>query len=183
MSASAAHRIFGHDERTLRDWLRKGGQHAQRLQERLLHDLQCGHVQLDELVTRVRSSIHRVWVWVAVDAQTKLIPMVHIGRRKRDDAMRFVHGLKDRLAEGRVPIITNDGLAAYYIAITAHFGRYVDQAGETKSDWQVDPRLLYGQLHKIRKGRGLKYAITEVVCGTRDRFRKGLQALASPRLY
>ena len=86
-------------------------------------------------------------------------------------------GLKGRLAEGCVPIITTDGLSAYFTAITAHFGRHVDQPGKPKPDWQVDPRLLYGRLHKIRQGRKLKHAITEVVCGTRDGFRKGLQAL------
>jgi transposase-like protein len=78
VDVSAAHRIFGHDERTLNDWLKKGSKHAALLQERLLHDLRCGHLQLDELVTRVRSSVQRVWVWVALDASTKLIAMVHM---------------------------------------------------------------------------------------------------------
>jgi IS1 family transposase len=177
VDVSAAHRIFGHDERTLSDWLKKGWRHAAQIQERLLRDLHCGHVQLDELVTRVRSCLDRVWVWVSVDSRTKLIPAMHIGRRKRDDAMRFVHRLKGRLAEECVPIITTDGLSSYFTAITAHFLRHVDQPGKPKPDWQVDPRLLYGQLHKIRQGRKLKHAITEVVCGTRDAFRQGLQAL------
>jgi IS1 family transposase len=177
VDVSAAHRIFGHDERTLSDWLRKGGHHAQRIQERLLQDLKCGHLQLDELVTRVRSSVQRVWVWVAVDASTKLIVMVHLGRRKKDDAMRFLHELKGRLAAGCVPIITTDGLSAYFTAITAHFGRFSEEPGQRKPGWQIDPRLLYGRLHKVRQGRKLKYAITEVVCGSRDALRRGLQTL------
>ncbi len=177
VDVSAAHRIFGHDERTLSDWLRKGGQHAQRIQEQLLRDLQCGHVQLDEFVTRVRSSVHRVWVWVAVDASTKLIAIVRIGRRKREDAMRFVHGLKGRLAPGCVPILTTDGLSAYFTAITAHFGRFSDAPGKRNPIWQIDPRLLYGRLNKIRQGRKLKHAFTEAVCGTRDQLRTGLQTL------
>jgi hypothetical protein len=100
VDVSAAHRIFGHDERTRSDWWKKDGRPAERLQEQLLHDLHCGHLQLDELVTRVRSSLDRVWVGVSVDAQTRCIPMVHIGRRKRDDDMRCAHRLKGRLAEG-----------------------------------------------------------------------------------
>jgi hypothetical protein len=98
--------------------------------------------------------------------------------------MVFVHPqqpgagrLKDRLAAGSVPIITTDGLAAYYRAITSHFGRYVDQPCHRQPIWQVDPGLLYGQLHKIRNGRKLKYTISRVVCGTRERFRSAMQGL------
>jgi IS1 family transposase len=177
VDVSAAHRIFGHDERTLSEWLGKGGRHAERLHERLMDQLQCGHVQLDELATRVRSCVERVWVWVAIDARTKVVPVAHIGRRKRDDAMVVVHQLKGRLAAGCVPIFTTDGLAAYYRAITAHFGRAIEQPGQRQPIWQVDPGLLYGQLHKIRNGRRLKYVISQVVCGTRDRFRSAMRQL------
>ena len=177
VDVSAAHRIFGHDERTLSEWLGKGGRHAARLHERLFRECQCAHVQLDELVTRVRTCVERVWVWVALDARTKVVPVIHIGRRKRDDAMVFVHQLKDRLAEECVPIFTTDGLAAYYKAITAHFGRYIDQPYRRQWEWQVDPGLLYGQLHKIRNGRRLKYVVSKIVCGTRDRFRRAMQGL------
>jgi IS1 family transposase len=161
----------------LSEWLAKCGRHAERLHERLFVECQCAHVQLDELVTRVRSCVERVWVWVAIDARTKIVPVIHIGRRKRDDAMVFVHHLKDRLAAGSVPIITTDGLAAYYRAITSHFGRYVDQPNKRQTEWQVDPGLLYGQLHKIRKGRRLKYVVSKIVCGTRDRFRSAMRQL------
>jgi transposase-like protein len=163
VDVSAAHRIFGHDERTLSDWLRKGNQHAERIQEWLFRDLHCAHLQLDGLVTRVRTSVQRVWVWASITTQTKLIPVVHIGRRKRADSMRFVHRPKAGLASGCVPIVTTDGLATYFTALTAHFGRFVHQPGKRKPVWQVDPQLLYAQLYKIRQGRKLQYAITEVV--------------------
>jgi IS1 family transposase/transposase-like protein len=181
VDVSAAHRIFGHDGRTLSAWLAKGGRHAERLHDELhdelFQDCHCAHVQLDELATRVRTCVQRVWVWVAIDAQTKIVPAVHIGRRKKDDAMAVVHQLKDRLAAGCVPIITTDGLAAYYRAITAHFGRRIGQPGQRQEEWQVDPGLLYGQLHKIRKGRRLKYVVSKIVCGTRDQFRAAMQSL------
>jgi len=177
VDVSAAHRIFRHDERTLSDWLAKCGRHAERLHDQLFRDCHCAHVQLDELVTRVRSCLERGWVWVVLDARTKIVPVVHIGRRKRDDAMVVVHQLKGRLAAGCVPIVTTDGLAAYYRAITAHFGRYVDQPNKRQRDWQVDPGLLYGQLHKILNGRRLKYAVSKILCGTRDRFRSAMQGL------
>jgi transposase InsO family protein len=91
--------------------------------------------------------------------------------------MAFVHRLKGRLAEGCVPNFTTDGLAVYFSAITAHFGRHADQPGKCRLAWQVDPGLLYAQLRKVRQGRRLMHALTEVVCGTRDRFRLAMQAL------
>jgi hypothetical protein len=184
VDVSAAHRIFRHDERTLSDWLGKGGRHAERLHDQLFRECQCAHVQLDELATRVRTCLERVWVWVVIDAQTKIVPVVHIGRRKKDDAMAVVHPqqpgagrLKGRLATGCVPIITTDGLAAYYRAITAHFGRTIEQPHKRQGDWQVDPGLLYGQLNKIRNGRRLKYVVSKIVCGTRNQFRSAMQGL------
>jgi hypothetical protein len=60
VDVSAAHRIFGHDERTLSGWPGKGGRHAEQLHERLMDQLQCGHVELDELATRVRTCPERV---------------------------------------------------------------------------------------------------------------------------
>lgn len=75
------------------------------------------------------------------------------------------------------PKVTTDGLSAYFAAITSHFGQYLDEPGKRNQAWQIDPRLLYGRLNKIRQGRKLKYAFTEVVSGTRDQLRTGLQTL------
>jgi hypothetical protein len=46
-----------------------------------------------------------------------------------------------------------------------------------KEEWQVDPGLLYGQVHKIRNGRRLKYVVSMIVCGTRARFRAAMHRL------
>ena len=40
------------------------------------------------------------WSPVALDAHTKIIPVIHVGRRKREDAMRFVHEIWQRLSTG-----------------------------------------------------------------------------------
>jgi IS1 family transposase len=91
--------------------------------------------------------------------------------------MTFVHRLKGRLALGCVPILTTDGLSAYFAALTAHFGRLIDQPGQRRALWQVDPQLRYSRLHKVLQDRKLKHTIAEVMCGTRVQFRHGLQAL------
>ena len=54
----------------------------------------------------LRGLKEHIFVWVALEAQTKIIPVIHIGRRKREDAMRFVHEVWQRLAPGAPPIFT-----------------------------------------------------------------------------
>jgi len=144
----------------------------------LLRNLVCRHLQLDELVTKLRGVKERVWVWVALDAHTKLILVIRCGGRTRVDAQLFVHEVWSRLAPGTPPVFTTDGLQQYYYALTAHFGHWVWEAGKRWSVWRVDSRLLYGQLHKIKSGYTLKYMYTQALCGTRAELRAALQSLA-----
>ena len=137
---SAASRIFGHDERTISRWLARTAQHAERLHGRYLKDLVCHHLQLDELVTRLRGVKERIFVWVALDAQTKLIITMRCGGRTRIDAQLFVHQLWSQLAPGLPPVFTTDGLQQYYYALTAHFGCWHHQEGKRWPVWEVDPR-------------------------------------------
>ncbi len=81
---SAASRIFGHHERTIARWLERSGKHAQRLHAPFFVHLVCEHLQLDELVTKVRGVSERVWIWVALEAQTKIVPVIHVGHHKHD---------------------------------------------------------------------------------------------------
>jgi hypothetical protein len=177
VDVAAASRIFKHDERTIQHWLGRTAAHAQRLHHYFFHDLVCQHLQLDELVTKLRGLKEHLFVWVAPDAQTKIIPVIRIGRRKHDDAMLFVHEIWQRLAPGVPPVFTTDGLWLYYYALTAHFGQWVPQAGKRWPVWQVDPRLLYGQVHKVKVGYKLKSMYTVAVCGTRAQLREALGAL------
>ena len=178
VDAAAASRIFAHDERTIRRWLQRTANHAERLHNRLIQNMVCRHLQLDELVTKIRGLKERIFVWVALDAHTKLILAIRCGGRTRIDAQLFVHELWSRLAPGAPPVFTTDGLQQYYYALTAHFGSWVHAAGKRFPDWQVDPRLLYGQLHKIKLGYKLKDMYTTVLCGTRVELRTALQAMA-----
>ena len=84
---SAASRIFKHDQRTIQRWLERTGNHARRLHQHFFHDLVCAHLPLDELVTKLRGLQEHLFVWVALDAQTKIMPVIHVGRRRHDDAI------------------------------------------------------------------------------------------------
>jgi IS1 family transposase len=53
---------------------------------------------LDELWANVKDKSQDLWVWVASDAKTKLIPVIQLGCRNQALAYHVVHELKDRLA-------------------------------------------------------------------------------------
>jgi IS1 family transposase len=67
-----------------------------------------------------------VWTWVAIDADSKLVPSWRIGDRSGQTAIAFVDDLRSRLAVR--PQITTDGHRAYLEAIEGSFGADVDYA-------------------------------------------------------
>jgi hypothetical protein len=71
MSVADISEVTGHSPETIRRWLERAGAHSEKLHEHLFKGLVVVHVQVDELVTRVRRWAKRVWVWTAQDAQSK----------------------------------------------------------------------------------------------------------------
>ena len=140
---SAAGRIFGHHHTTITRWIERSGHHSERLHERLfLRALTIGHLQLDELVTKLKQDAERIWVWTAVAAQSKLILALHIGRRSSADAHQLLHQLWQRLVPDSLPIFTSDGLNQYFYGITSHFGFWDKPPRARKYHWFPDVRLL-----------------------------------------
>ena len=74
LDPSAAERVFGYRHATITSWMSRAGEHAQTLHERSFRNLQLPHLQLDELRTRLRSSTHVLWLWLAIDPCTKILP-------------------------------------------------------------------------------------------------------------
>lgn len=70
--------------------------------------------------------IGNIWTWVAIDANTKLIPIWPVGTRDLEHASAFVCDLASRLTR-RVQI-TTDGLKSYVQAMEDGFGGEVDHA-------------------------------------------------------
>lgn len=106
-------------------------------QDRTLRNLKCRRLQLDEIwsfvhckeknVSRAKAApidAGDVWTWVAIDAQTKIVPSWRIGDRSSETAIAFADDLAARLVN-RVQI-TTDGLKAYLEAIEGAFGADVD---------------------------------------------------------
>ena len=103
LDVGAAVRVFGHREATITRWVNRASQQAERLHDLLLRDLGLPHVQLDEIRTRLRARERVVWLWVALDPLTKLIPVVHLGPRTQDAAHRLVQALRAILTPARSP--------------------------------------------------------------------------------
>jgi IS1 family transposase len=169
--------VLGHSEATITRWLERSGVHSANLHEREFKHLVVIHIQLDELVNKVRRLGRRVWVWTAQDAQSKAWLAWHVGGRARTDAHQLIHRVKAVLAVDCVPVFTSDGLQQYFYALTAHFGAWASEAGHRQPVWHVLPALLYGQFRKLKVGRKLKQVYTKMLCGSRADLEAMLQGL------
>lgn len=90
-----------------------------------------------------------VWTWVAMCADTKLVPSWRVGTRGAGTAFEFVHDLRERLAS-RVQL-TTDGHRVYLEAVESAFGSEVDYAMLVK---------LYGA---DREESGARYSPAECI--------------------
>jgi hypothetical protein len=144
LDPSAAERVFGFRQATITTWLSRAGEHAHTLHERCFFHLHLPHLQLDELRTRLRCAKQMLWLWLAIDPLTKILPALELGPRTQIKAHRLIHALQQRLAPGCIPLFTSDGLNLYFYALTAHFGHWlqVRRRGREVLRWQVAAGLI-----------------------------------------
>lgn len=121
----------------LRVLLRTGERCGHILNERM-RDLPCRFVQADEIWTYCGKKERRLgpdddprevgdqYVFVAMDAETKLVPCFRVGKRNAANTWYFVQDLQERLAN-RVQL-TTDGWRPYIPAVEDAFGANVDYA-------------------------------------------------------
>jgi len=147
------------------------------LHEHFSQGLQLAHIQLDELFTTARQAAHDLWLWVALDATTKFIPALLLGPRTQDVAHHLIHQVRQTLAVSHLPVFSSDGLKLYFYALTAHFGQWVQEAGQPKRVWCALPGLLYAQVLKIHRRRRLLRVDHQMLCGSAEAFTARLQAL------
>lgn len=107
-------------------------------QDRVMRDLPCENVQVDEIWTFVGAKRNNVtpegrekgwgdvWTWVGLDADTKLVPSFRVGARDVEDATAFMADLAGRLRH-RVQL-TTDGHLPYLRAVREAFEDDIDYA-------------------------------------------------------
>ena len=138
-SLRSTSRMVGVSINTVTKLLIDAGRVCARFQHEVMRNLTCQRLQLDEIWAFVYvkekhippelagvPGIGSIWTWVAIDAETKLIPSWLVGLRDGEHASMFVDDLAGRLAH-RVQI-TSDGLRAYLDAVDTAFGGQVDYA-------------------------------------------------------
>jgi IS1 family transposase len=153
--------------------------HAHTLHERFFCHLHLPHLQLDELRTRLRCATQVLWLWLAIDPLTKILPVLQLGPRTQHMAHLLIHSLRQRLAPDCLPLFTSDGLNLYFYALTAHFGQWlaVGRRGCSVRRWQVEPGLIYGQVKKCYRRRRLIRVSQVMRLGTEDALQATLQKL------
>ena len=114
------------------------GKACSEYQDKASCNLSCKRIQCDEIWSFVGAKERNttaekkdigwgdVWTWVAMDADSKLIPTWFIGTRDAGAAYHFMHDLAERLAN-RVQL-TTDGHKAYLSAVEDAFGANIDYA-------------------------------------------------------
>ncbi len=129
-------RLTGVAKKTVSRILVETGKACLKYQDEVMRDLSCKILQVDEIWSFVgckelnasdeqkQNGCGDSWVWVAIDADTKLIASWHLGKRNANDAYVFIFDLKKRLAN-RVQL-TSDGYQAYLQAVDMAFDGQID---------------------------------------------------------
>ncbi len=179
LDPSAAVRVFGYRQATITTWLSRAGEHAQTLHERFFRTLHLPYLQLDELRTRLRCAKQVLWLWLAIDPLTKILPVLQLGPRTQHMAHQLIHSLRQILAPGCLPLFTSDGLNVYFYALTAHFGQWlqVGRRGRNVRRWQVAAGLIYGQVKKSYRRRKLVRVTPVMRLGTENALKASLQGM------
>lgn len=121
----------------------KVGQGCKKLMDERFQGLNCQRIEVDEIwgfigmkqrtaaQLRAPEGMGDVWTWIALDADTKLVPAFSVGARDQVMADQFIEDLASRLSH-RVQI-SSDSLKAYQGAIEKAFGTDADYGTIVKS--------------------------------------------------
>jgi IS1 family transposase len=137
-SLRAASRLANVSINTVTKLLVDLGAACEAYQRRMMVDLPCKRIQCDEIWSfccakeknvpdELRGKGYGdVWTWIAIDADTKLVPCWRVGDRNAWDAQHFMYDLAARLSN-RVQL-TTDGHRVYLQAVEGAFGNDIDYA-------------------------------------------------------
>src|SRR5256885_12985721 len=103
-------RMTGVSRNTIDKLLCDLGRACSEYQDKAFRNLSCKRIQCDEIWSFIGAKEKNttaekkeggwgdIWTWVAIDADTKLVPTWFIGTRDAGAAYHFIHGLPERLA-------------------------------------------------------------------------------------
>ena len=147
-SIRSAERMTGVHRDTIMRLLVSVGEGCERFLDERMQGLKCRRLQVDEIWTYVKKKQRHVlvsddptrtgdvWTFVALDADTKLVPTYRVGERNAKVATDFIADLSSRLTN-RVQL-SSDALPAYVNAIERAFGANVDY-GQIVKSYEAEP--------------------------------------------
>jgi transposase-like protein/IS1 family transposase len=136
-SIRSTERLTGLHRDTIMRLLIVAGERSGKLMDTMMRDLHPRYLEFDEIWCYVGKKRRHVrtgdspelgdqWVFVAIDAESKLVPVFHVGKRHREDTRMFLGNLYPRIS-GRTQI-TTDGLHHYTAGVPDAFGLDADFA-------------------------------------------------------
>jgi transposase-like protein/IS1 family transposase len=172
-SIRSTERVTGLHRDTIMRLLQVAGERCINLMDSRMQNLRCVHIQSDEIWTFVAKKQRHVkaedspeigdaWVFVAIDAETKLIPAYTVGKRNRETTYAFLTSLRDRIAEEHRFQITTDGFVFYRKGVEEVFAGQADFAqmiklygdhGQHDAAGRYSPAPMIETIIKIRDGR------------------------------
>ena len=172
-SIRATVRMTGVAKNTITKLLLEVGTACAKYQDITFQNLNCKRLEADEIWSFCGAKAKNVpaekqgqfgygdvWTWVALDADTKLVPCWHVGGRDGGAAYEFITDLASRLAN-RVQL-TTDGHKAYLNAVEDAFGADIDFAmlvkiyGKEQNEIRYSPAECLGAEKRIITGEPKK---------------------------
>lgn len=147
-SIRSVERMIGVHRDTIMRLMVRVGQGCADLMDSSMQNLKCQNLQIDEIWCYVRKKQRHLketdnvevlgdqWVFVAVDADTKLIPVYLVGKRTGTCAEAFLTDLSSRL-DNRIQL-SSDAMSAYVEAVDLAFGSAVDY-GQVFKTYETEP--------------------------------------------
>ena len=147
-SIRSTERMTGTHRDTICRLLVEVGEGCAQLMDEQMRELPCRRLQVDEIWAFVqkkqrqvlpgddRARVGNQWTFVAIDADTKLVPVHRVGKRDLPTAVAFMNDLAGRLAN-RVQL-SSDALAAYVEATEQAFGADIDY-GQAVKFYDAEP--------------------------------------------
>jgi len=137
MSIRSVVRMTGVSKNTVVKLLADVGNACAIYQDKVFRNLTCKRIECDEIWSFVHAKESHlkpelqgifgygdVYTWVAIDADTKLVPCWNVGRRDAQSGMAFIKDLGERI-KNRFQLST-DGFKLYLTAVEETFGSEID---------------------------------------------------------
>lgn len=170
-SIRSTERLTGLNRNTIMRLLLVAGERSAVLMNQRMRSLRTRYLQVDEIwcyVQKKRAKVRKgdspeigdQWIYVAIDAESKLVPAFLVGKRIRPHTTQFLWDLQGRLAAPTQ--LTTDGLNHYTVAVPECFGpeNSFSQLTKVFGDYgqfdtpeaRYSPPRISGVISKIRFG-------------------------------